>query len=162
MVYNALIYRKIDWGPEMARCAQSTLADRRGFSQVRQTFDWLHPTLRFAEVWKITRRGRRRIEGLVGFEPQPDFVLLWLLEVHPRNRRRSGEYFATGALLAIVAQRSVELGFSGHFAFQPKTVLWDYYVARFAATAIPGRRGWLQVEERAAAALIHRYLVAER
>ncbi|MDR3106619.1 MAG: hypothetical protein LBU05_00225 [Bifidobacteriaceae bacterium] len=115
-------------------------------------FDWA--TRSNDQTITVARTDRDGIVGLIEFERLPHdlFDFLHLIEV-------ASEYRGTevaGQLLAYVARDSFEQGFEGFVVFEPKTLLYQYYIEKYGAKPLPGRR--LYFDCQASQALIGRYL----
>ncbi|MDR1213324.1 MAG: GNAT family N-acetyltransferase [Propionibacteriaceae bacterium] len=125
----------------------STLRGLAGFE-----FDW---TARSNDqTITVARIENGEIAGLAEFERLPHdlFDFLHLIEVAPEYRGTE----VAGKLLAYVARDSFERDFDGFVVFEPKTLLYQYYIEKYGAKPLPGRR--LHFDSLASQVLIERYL----
>jgi GNAT superfamily N-acetyltransferase len=128
----------------------STLRGAVGFE-----FDW---TARSNDQTQtVARVENGQIAGLIEFEriPRNLFDFLHLIEVKPEYRGTD----VAGKLLAYVARDSFDHGFEGFVVLEPKTLLYEYYIEKYGAKPLPGRR--LHFDTEASKALIERYLSSE-
>jgi GNAT superfamily N-acetyltransferase len=128
----------------------STLRGAVGFE-----FDW---TARSNDQTQtVARIEDDQIAGLIEFEriPRSLFDFLHLIEVKPEYRGTD----VAGKLLAYVARDSFDQGFEGFVVLEPKTLLYEYYIEKYGAKPLPGRR--LHFDTEASQALIERYLSDE-
>ncbi|MDR0501208.1 MAG: hypothetical protein LBG97_08235 [Coriobacteriales bacterium] len=97
------------------------------------------------------------IAGLVEFErmPREMFDFMHLIEVHPDYRGTD----VAGQLLAFVGQDSLNNGFDGFVVWESKTLLYEYYIVKYGAKPLVGRR--LHFDTAATKQLIKRYLGGE-
>ncbi|MDR1014193.1 MAG: hypothetical protein LBL86_04340 [Coriobacteriales bacterium] len=95
-----------------------------------------------------------RSVALAEYEHVPEdlYNYLHLLEVIPEYRGTE----VAGQMLAYVAWDSVVNGFEGFVAFEPKTLIYNYYIAKYGARPLVGRKLFFGTE--ASVNLIHRYL----
>jgi GNAT superfamily N-acetyltransferase len=98
-----------------------------------------------------------QIAGLIEFERVPNslFDFLHLIEVKAEYRGTD----VAGKLLAYVARDAFDQGFEGFVVLEPKTLLYEYYIEKYGAKPLPGRR--LHFDAEASRALIERYLSDE-
>jgi GNAT superfamily N-acetyltransferase len=118
-------------------------------------FDW---TARSNEqTVTVARVEDAKIIGLIEYERLPHdlFDFLHLIEVAPEHRGTE----VAGKLLAYVGRDAFTQGFEGFVVLEPKTLLYQYYIEKYGAKPLPGRR--LHFDTQASQALIERYLSDE-
>ncbi|MCL1801073.1 MAG: hypothetical protein FWG25_06910 [Promicromonosporaceae bacterium] len=127
-----------------------TFTDLKGF-----LFDWTQRSSSETLVVGTVREGI--IAGLVEFERRRESLAnyMWLIEVSSEYRGST----VAGELLAYVGRDSLEQGFEGFFFFEPKTILYQFYQAKYGAIPSSGR--FLYFDTAATNALIARYLPEE-
>jgi hypothetical protein len=84
--------------------------------------------------------------------PADLYNYLHLLEVIPEYRGTE----VAGQLLAYVAWDSIVNGFEGFVTFEPKTLIYDYYINKYGAKPLVGRK--LFFDTAASVSLIRGYL----
>lgn len=102
------------------------------------------------------------IQGLVEYEIlQRDlYVFIHKLEIDPHNRGERKKYSGVaGLLLAYVARESFNSGCDGFVVLVAKTVLQQYYQARYGAKPLGGAR--LYFDTGASVRLIEEYLAGK-
>ena len=94
------------------------------------------------------------VEGLVEFERlQSEFFnFMHLIEVSPKYRGTT----VAGELLAFVGLDSLNSGFDGFVVFESKSLTYNYYIEKYGAKPIYGRR--LHFDFEATKNLIKTYL----
>ena len=94
------------------------------------------------------------IAGLVEFERLTSqlYNFMYLIEVTPDFRGTS----IAGELLAFIGKDSLENGFDGFVVFESKSLLYEYYIDKYGAKPLRGRR--LYFDEDATKRLIRIYL----
>ena len=121
-------------------------------------FDW---ELEFSEpekqVYKLVAEQEPKIiHGLVSFEKLKDYVFMHLIENSPINRGKSKKYLGVcGNLAAYGCKLSMEYGFGGVIAFDPKTALIAHYEQTLGAVLISERR--MAIFEEQAGLLLEKY-----
>jgi hypothetical protein len=134
---------------------KAEIEDLNSLSAQGYQFDWTKRSSATAKTIAFLTNGD--IAGLVEFERQPENRLnyMWLIEV-------ATDYKGTGVagkLLAIVGKDSIEANFEGFVVFEPKTVLYEYYIKKYRAKPISGRKLYFDTE--ATTWLIREYLEKE-
>ena len=106
-------------------------ADLRGVTKKNGwRFDWeLELAKTNRQVYKlVTEKEPGAIQGLVSFKNEEDHIHMNLIENAPANIGKGKKYVGVaGNLIAYGCKLSMEAGFNGFVAFEPKTVLRDYY-----------------------------------
>ena len=94
------------------------------------------------------------IAGLVEFKRSVKdlYNFMYLIEVAPIYRGTS----IAGELLAFIGKDSLENGFDGFVVFESKSLLYEYYISKYGAKPVRGRR--LYFDEAATRRLIRIYL----
>ena len=94
------------------------------------------------------------IAGLVEFERKASDLhnFMYLIEVTPSYRGTT----TAGELLAFIGKDSLENGFDGFVVFESKSLLYEYYIYKYGAKPVRGRR--LYFDEAATRRLIRIYL----
>jgi hypothetical protein len=92
--------------------------------------------------------------GLAEYErvPKDLYNYLHLREVIPEYRGTE----VAGQLLAYVAWDSIVNSFEGFVAFEPKTLIYNYYITKYGAKPLVGRKLFFDTD--ASVNLIHQYL----
>ena len=95
-----------------------------------------------------------KIAGLVEFESfkKLAYNFMYLIEVAPEFRGTS----VAGELLAFIGRDSIEKGFDGFVVLESKSLLYQYYIDKYGAKPLKGRR--LYFDEEATQRLIRVYL----
>jgi hypothetical protein len=121
-------------------------------------FDWrkeLNDTSK--EVYKLVLcQQSEKIQGLVSFTSQIDYIFMNLIESSPvnigQNKHHKG---VAGNLVAFVCKLSFLKGFEGYVAFDAKTSLINHYIISLGAMYVGGQR--MIIETNAANFLINKY-----
>jgi hypothetical protein len=116
-------------------------------------FDWTKKSSRISMTVGLITNGD--IAGLVEFERRAEHLYnyMWLIEVADSYKGTS----IAGMLLAYVGRDSLQQGFEGFVMFEPKTALYDYYIEKYGAKPLTGRR--LVFDTAATKKLIDRFLI---
>jgi len=93
------------------------------------------------QVYKlVTEREPQTIQGMVSLENKKDHVYMHLIESAPFNRGKGKKYLGVcGNLTTYGCKLSVEYGFDGVIAFEPKTALIPHYEKTLGAVMISER-----------------------
>ncbi|MCL1950487.1 MAG: hypothetical protein FWF59_12215 [Turicibacter sp.] len=115
-------------------------------------FDWSVHTYPQTKIFSAQVQGE--IAGLIEFERMSSelYNFMYLIEVSKKFRGTT----VAGELLAFIAMDSFQNGFDGFVVFESKTVTYKYYIEKYGAKPLPGRR--LHFDSQAAAHLIKTYL----
>jgi hypothetical protein len=134
-------------------------ADLKGINKKNEwLFDWkLEFSNPVRQVCKlIVENEPNTIHGLVSFTKHEDHLLMNLIENASFNIGEDKKYFGVAAnLIAYVCKMSMEYGFSGIIAFEPKTALISHYEKTLGAVQISSGR--MAIFEKNAKILINRY-----
>lgn len=105
-------------------------------------FDWTRKSSDNSLVYSATIE--KELAGLVEFEPDERsfYNFMYLIEVIPEYRGTS----IAGELLAFIGLNSIERGFDGFVVFESKTVYYEYYIDRYGAKPLRGRRLYFDTE----------------
>ena len=115
-------------------------------------FDW---TIRSSPKCAIYAANvDEKLAGLVEFEhfSEDSHNFMYLIEVTPEYRGTK----VAGELLAFVGQDSLKQGFDGFVVWESKTIYYKYYMRKYGAKPISGRR--LYFDEEATKKLIRIYI----
>jgi len=121
-------------------------------------FDWKQE---FSEPEKklyklVTEQEPQTIHGMVSLEKRVKHVFMHLIESAPCNIGREKKYIGVcGNLTAYGCKLSIELGFNGVIAFDPKTALIPHYQKTLGAVLISERR--MAIFEKDAQVLVDKY-----
>lgn len=115
-------------------------------------FDWTRKSSKNSLIYSAT--ACEELAGLVEFEPLTDlkYNFMYLIEVTAEYRGTS----VAGELLAFIGKNSIEQGFDGFVVFESKSVYYEYYIQKYGAKPLIGRR--LHFDKEATKRLIRRYL----
>ena len=144
-----------------SRASQEELSLLRGWN-----FDWQHPSLAEAEIYKLCLKGSKNIEGLVAVTrfDRDKAVYVNLAESAPHNLGKDKRYSGVGGhLFAIAAQRSKDLGYGGFFFMDAKNrELVQHYQEALGATLLGIPHEYrMFVDEEAAEKLLSVYTLKE-
>ena len=106
-------------------------------------FDWKYEfSLPEHQVFKLVSvNDPKVIHGLVAFVKQRDHVYMSLIESSPFNFGKDKKYLGVATnLVAFVCKTSMEYGFDGVLAFEPKTALIEHYEKTLGAVRISERK----------------------
>jgi len=104
----------------------------------------------------IARKEPQTIQGLVSLEKLKDHVYMNLVENAPFNIGKGKKYLGVcGNLTAYGCKLSMEYGFDGVIAFEPKTALIPHYEKTLGAVLISERR--MAIFEKDAKVLLDKY-----
>ncbi|HET6399910.1 MAG TPA: hypothetical protein VFH95_00775 [Candidatus Kapabacteria bacterium] len=121
-------------------------------------FDWVtewdHPN---REVYALFKKGAySEYHGLVSCTDKGDHIFMDLLENAPSNKGRAKLYSGVAAnLVAFLCKKSLENGYRGVVAFEPKTKLIEHYEKMLGAQRFAPNKMFINTKE--AYALIHQY-----
>jgi len=121
-------------------------------------FDWkLELSEPERQVYKlVTKKEPQTIHGLLSLEIKHDHVFMYLVESAPFNRGKNKKYLGVcGNLTAYGCKISMENGFDGEIAFEPKTALIPHYQKTLGAVMISKRR--MAILEKDAKVLLDKY-----
>ncbi len=127
-------------------------------------FDWVKHTVEWdqvkSEIYKLTVKGSKEIQGLIHINIEKGTVEATLLESAPHNLGRNGKYKGVGPhLMAIAVKRSIQSKGDGYVFFDSKTLLKEHYMKEFGAKVLFGNR--MYIDEKAAQKLIEKYFPGE-
>jgi hypothetical protein len=130
-------------------------------------FDWTHPELDQAEIYKLSLQGSTEIQGLVAItdHPRSHAVYVDIAESAPHNLGIGKKYEGVGGhLFAIAAKRSTELGHGGYFFLDAKnTRLVKHYKDTLGAFWLGHPHEYrMEVDETAAQKLLNVYTLEEQ
>lgn len=120
-------------------------------------FDW-HKEIEsnLYEVYKLTIKGDKEIQGILSLRIGEKFVFLNLIESAKFNRGKNKLYFGVlGNMFAYACKRSMDEGFKGYVSFIAKTVLKEHYMEVLGAKPINNQRMYIDTEN--AKKLISKY-----
>ena len=123
-------------------------------------FDWKHPDLEYANVYKLLVQGSDVIQGLVATEVMRGTVYVSLAESAPHNQPPNKIYEGVGGhLFAIAIKLSLRNDFHGHIHFDAKNMkLVQHYSDTLWAKHIGGFHEYrMDIDEIAAAKVIEKY-----
>jgi len=121
-------------------------------------FDWKEDLSKSEhQVYKlVTEQKPQTIQGLVSLRKREDHVFMNLIENAPFNRGKGKKYLGVcGNLTAFGCKLSLEYGFDGVIAFEPKTALIPHYQKTLGAVMISERR--MAINEEPARRLLDKY-----
>jgi hypothetical protein len=121
-------------------------------------FDWkLECSKTEYQVYKlVAEQEPHTIQGLVSLRKREDHVFMNLIENAPFNRGKGKKYLGVcGNLTAFGCKLSLEYGFDGVIAFEPKTALIPHYQKTLGAVMISERR--MAINEEPARRLLDKY-----
>lgn len=116
--------------------ARASNAEIRGLGK-GWLFDWRKEATRH-EVFELTIPViGAEILGLISIENMQGFILVPLVESAPHNLGKHQKYVGVGGnLMAYAAKVSIEAGFRGFVAFDPKTALMQHYATKLKAVQV--------------------------
>lgn len=122
------------------------------------SFDWameLKDSTR--EVHALFKKGDySEYHGLVSFTDKGDHLFMDLLESAPMNKGKTKRYSGVAAnLVAFLCKKSLEKGYRGVVAFEPKSKLIEHYEKMLGAQRFAPNKMFIDTKE--AYALIHQY-----
>ena len=104
----------------------------------------------------VIKKEQDVIQGLISFDKDDGFMLMQLIESSPVNLGKDKKYLGVaGNMVAFVCKKSLECGFGGVIAFEPKTALISHYENVLGAVRISERR--MAIFEKDAKMLIDKY-----
>ena len=136
---------------------RTELAALRGWN-----FNWLHPNLRNATIYKLTTRIDDTIQGLIALTEYPRDIAVYIniAESAPQNLGKNKHYFGVGGhLFAIAAKQSMEWGYGGFLYLDAKNMkLVNHYKKALGAIHVGGVHPFrMVIDEDAAIRLIQIY-----
>ena len=144
-----------------------TLIDTAELKKLRGwKFDWTHPSLNGAEIYKLTLKDGDEIQGLVALTEfdKDRAVYVNIAESAPENIGQNKQYNGVGGhLFAIAARRSVDLGYGGFMFMDAKNLeLVEHYQKTLGATLLGRPHPYrMFVDEDAAKKLLEVYTLEE-
>ena len=144
-----------------AKASKSELRSLDGWK-----FDWTHPSLKNAEIYKLTVKGDDKIQGLIAltkFE-RDKAVYINIAESAAENLGKNKVYNGVGGhLFAIAAKRSYDLGYGGFMFMDAKNAeLVEHYRKSLGATLLGRPHPYrMFIDEDAAGRLLKIYTLGE-
>ena len=128
------------------------IEDFKTLNQFGYVFDWTKKSSGKSITVGIVVNGD--ISGLVEYERRADHLYnyMWLIEVADNYKGTT----IAGKLMAYVGKDSLQHGFEGFVLFEPKSALYEYYISKYGAKPLPGRK--LMFDTKATKDLIRKYL----
>lgn len=125
-------------------------------------FNWSAADISDCEIFKLTVKGDRRVQGLVAIKnvPQDKAVYIKIAESASHNMGKNKEYKGVGGhLFAIAVLRSFELGYNGFIYMDAKNLrLVSHYAKTLGAIFIGNPHPYrMAIDEIAAKRLIEFY-----
>ena len=117
-------------------------------------FNWKMKSSDESVVYAATMQ--KELAGLVEFDRNTRDLhnFMYLIEIVPEFRGTT----LAGELLAFIGKDSLENGFDGFVVFESKSLLYEYYIDKYGAKPLKGRK--LYFDEEATKRLIRIYLEA--
>ncbi len=104
-------------------------------------FDWQGEADMEHKVAALTISDDRKVQGLISFTAEPDYLLVHLVESAPHNIGRRKKYTGVPAnLFAFASLQSIRFGFEGSLAFDAKTTLIAHYSETLGAIRVGSSR----------------------
>lgn len=120
-------------------------------------FDWVSEVNMGRKVAALTIRDDRKVQGLISFTAESDYVLVHLIESAPHNIGRRKKYKGVPAnLFAFASLQSIRFGFEGSLAFDAKTALIAHYCETLGAIQV-GTSQRMIIDPEAAKRLAYQY-----
>ena len=93
------------------------------------------------KLYKLMDAAKRTTHGGISLSEAGDHVYVHLIESATHNREDPRMFINVARLLiAFAGKRSIDIGADGFLALEPKTQLYDYYVDRYKAYPVGGRK----------------------
>ena len=143
------------------RTSESELKNLKGWK-----FDWTHPDLKEAEIYKLTLENDNEIQGIVALTnyKQDQAVYVNLAESAPGNMGKNKAYNGVGGhLFAIAVNRSIELGYGGFVFMDAKNMeLVNHYQKTLGAKLLGRPHPYrMFIDEESAQKLLEIYSLKE-
>ena len=96
-------------------------------------FNWASKQLNNCEIYKLTVKNDKQIQGLVAIQdfPKDRAIYVNIAESAPHNMGKSKQYNGVGGhLFAVAAKRSMELGMTDFYSWTPETWNWSNIIRK--------------------------------
>jgi len=108
-------------------------AELKGLQKRGWKFNWASKQLNNCEIYKLTVKNDKQIQGLVAIQdfPKDRAIYVNIAESAPHNMGKSKQYNGVGGhLFAVAAKRSMELGMTDFYSWTPETWNWSNIIRK--------------------------------